>query len=139
MDVTSVIKHVIVDFRDPLAKALLRAFKARREVISGLHLEDAVEQTLLLSHKAGLHLRDSINLASYQTPSRLRQLVQLLCCDWLLETRTEIWEKVTGEECRHRGYPTDTAEQEAFQHDLDSLQKLTHNMPAVLPKVNKIL
>lgn len=119
---------------DPLAKALLRAFKARREVIKGLHSDEAVEQGLQLSHKAGIHLRDSINLASYQTPSRLRQLAQLLCCDWLLETRTEIWEKVTGAGCSQGGYPADPAELEAFQHDLGSLQKLTHNMPAVLPK-----
>lgn len=128
----------VANCRDPLAKALLRAYLAKKQILSGSTLPSSLEDCTQLCKKSGLHLQESINLSSslYQSSTnRLHQLAQLLCCDWLLGTRKDIWEL---SQKSHFGttVPTDPVELRSFQNDLESLQKLTHNLPAALPRVN---
>lgn len=124
--------------RDPLAKAILRAYLAKKQILSGDTQPSSLEDCAQLCKKSGLHLQESINLTSslYQsTSSRLHQLAQLLCCDWLLGTRKDIWE-FSQKPHFTATVPTDPVELRSFQNDLESLQKLTHNLPAALPRVN---
>ena len=128
----------VANCRDPLAKALLRAYLAKKQILSGSTLPSSLEDCTQLCKKSGLHLQESINLSSslYQSSAnRLHQLAQLLCCDWLLGTRKDIWEL---SQKSHLGatVPTDPVELRSFQNDLESLQKLTHNLPAALPRVS---
>ena len=128
----------VANCRDPLAKALLRAYLAKKQILTGSTLPSSLEDCTQLCKKSGLHLQESINLSSslYQSSAnRLHQLAQLLCCDWLLCTRKDIWELSRKS---HFGVtvPTDPVELRSFQNDLESLQKLTHNLPAALPRVN---
>ena len=123
--------------RDPLAKAVLRAYLAKKQIFSGDMLPSSLEDCAQLCKKSGLHLQESINLSSslYQSSaSRLHQLAQLLCCDWLLGTRKDIWE-FSRKPHFSATVPTDPVELRSFQNDLESLQKLTHNLPAALPRV----
>lgn len=124
--------------RDPLAKAILRAYLAKKQILSGDTQPSSLEDCAQLCKKSGLHLQESINLTSslYQsTSSRLHQLAQLLCCDWLLGTRKDIWE-FSQKPHFTATVPTDPVELRSFQNDLESLQKLSHNLPAALPRVS---
>ena len=61
------------------------------------------------------------------------QAAQLLLCDWLLTTRTEVWQQEQKD-------PDDDAsvsqeELMAFQRDLSSLRKLSQVLKAALPRV----
>jgi sterol regulatory element-binding transcription factor 1 len=94
-----------------------------------------LEECYKLSDKSGLHLRESISLSSYQSASKPRQLAQLLCCDWLLATRTDIWERSCVPE--ESPSPVDPDLLFSFQYDLESLQKLTHDVPPALPRVRQ--
>lgn len=127
----------VANSRDPLAKAILRAYLAKKQILSGDTQPSSLEDCAQLCKKSGLHLQESINLTSslYQsTSSRLHQLAQLLCCDWLLGTRKDIWE--FSQKPRFTAtVPTDPVELRSFQNDLESLQKLTHNLPAALPRL----
>lgn len=74
------------------------------------------------------------------------QAIQLLVCDWLLTTRTEIWQRECGI-VRDPLADSDDSDQEvtstalladdlmAFQHDLTSLRKLAHSLRAAMPRV----
>lgn len=134
----SLCRDPVANCRDPLAKAILRAYLAKKQILSGSTLPSSLEDCTQLCKKSGLHLQESINLTSslYQSSAnRLHQLAQLLCCDWLLGTRKDIWE-LSQKSHFGAAVPTDPVELRSFQNDLESLQKLTHNLPAALPRVN---
>jgi sterol regulatory element-binding transcription factor 1 len=59
--------------------------------------------------------------------------VQLLVCDWLLTTRTEVWQQEEADP----DDPTSVSDEEllAFQRDLSSLRKLSQTLKAALPRV----
>lgn len=125
----------VANSRDPLAKAILRAYLAKKQVLKGGLSPSSLEDCAQLCKKSGIHLAESINLGSslhQSSASRLHQLAQLLCCDWLLGTRKDIWE---SSQKSHSNRPVDPVELRSFQSDLDSLQKLTHNLPAALPRL----
>lgn len=74
------------------------------------------------------------------------QAIQLLVCDWLLSTRTELWQRECGMGSNSLA-DSDDSEQEvtsttlvaddlmAFQHDLTSLRKLAHSLRCAMPRV----
>ncbi|XP_073252369.1 sterol regulatory element-binding protein 1-like isoform X2 [Porites lutea] len=125
----------VANSRNPLAKAILRAYLAKKRIVKGDLTPDSLEDCLQLCWKSGAHLAESINLGSslhHSGVSRLHQLAQLLCCDWLLGTRKDIWE---FSQKSNPNQSVDPVELRSFQSDLDSLQKLTHNVPAALPRL----
>lgn len=130
-----VCRDPVANSRDPLAKAILRAYLAKKQILSGDLPPSSLEDCAQLCKKSGIHLAESINLGSslhHSGASRLHQLAQLLCCDWLLGTRKDIWE---FSQKPHPNVPVDPVELRSFQNDLDCLQKITHNLPAALPRV----
>lgn len=56
----------------------------------------------------------------------LFQLSQLLVCDWLLETRTAIWEDTVEAGSKP---PVENSVLSAFQADLGSLRSLAEHIP----------
>lgn len=58
--------------------------------------------------------------------------MQLLCCDWLLSTRTDVWErqKLDGELNLNKASRLD-----GFSKDLRSLQNVAAYIPDIMPKV----
>lgn len=129
----------VANSRDPLAKAILRAYLAKKQILTGDLPPSSLDDCAQLCKKSGIHLAESINLGSslHQCSARrLHQLAQLLCCDWLLGTRKDLWE---FSQKPHTIVPVDPVELRSFQNDLDSLQKLTHNIPAALPRVRQSL
>ena len=57
-----------------------------------------------------------------------------MVCDWLLTTRTELWEKT----CKEEGATASQTEMIAFQQDLNSLRKLAQTHKNILSKVLKL-
>ena len=66
-------------------------------------------------------------------PPAVLQAIQLLLCDWLLATRTELWEMWQSGDKGDK--PASQMELIAFQQDLGSLRKLSQINKAALPKV----
>ena len=61
--------------------------------------------------------------------------MHLLCCDWLLSSRSYIWEKEALDEGNHA---PDATKLDSFDKDLKSLQKICLHVPEALPKVYQI-
>lgn len=64
------------------------------------------------------------------------QSIQLLLCDWLLTTRTDLWEMTQPGDKGDK--PASQVELIAFQQDLGSLRKLSQVNKAALPKVTTV-
>ncbi|XP_078602754.1 sterol regulatory element-binding protein 1-like [Branchiostoma floridae x Branchiostoma japonicum] len=117
---------------DMLPKAVLSAFRARRLLLSGG--EDSSHSCLLYCDKAGALLRHSIGMATTNEQQASKQAVQLLVCDWLLSTRTAVWQMAcnsgpVGASCAR---PT---ELHGFQEDLASLRKIAQGLKPALSRV----
>lgn len=63
------------------------------------------------------------------------QLIQLLICDWLLTSRTDIWEK---NKLSDETYTCSQTELIAFQQDLASLRRVAQDNRPILSKVRLI-
>lgn len=115
--------------RHPLPKALTAAYKARSAF---LHQSVTLDECIIACDKAGGLLRDSMNYSLHHVPPTIIQIFQLLAVDWLLSTRTAIWEekqksKSTGE--------IDFHILSGFQQDLHCLRRLTYHMPAAYSRL----
>ena len=63
------------------------------------------------------------------------QAVQLLVCDWLLTTRTEVWEQEKNDSGDFYSTTVSNKELAAFHQDLGSLRKVCQHLKAALPRV----
>lgn len=61
--------------------------------------------------------------------------MHLLCCDWLLSTRSEVWEREVPDGGHHVSI---SGKLDGFDKDLKSLQKVCFYLPEALPKVSQI-
>lgn len=60
-------------------------------------------------------------------------MAQLLACDWLLETRTALWERENNHNLDDDGYiPVTGVVLSKFQKDLNSLRFVTGDIPVSL-------
>lgn len=99
----------------PVPSAVLSAIQMRRSFLTTKNHRLALRYASSASH----HLLNSISAS--QNPDKKTLYVQLLVCDWLLETKTSIWES---------GCLTITSSFLAdFHTDLDSLQRIAHFLP----------
>lgn len=66
-------------------------------------------------------------------PPQNIQLFQLLTCDWILETRTQLWESeyMTVDDDGYYQVPGDVLEK--FQKDLNSLRSIVEDIPVNMP------
>ncbi|CAB3377525.1 Hypothetical predicted protein [Cloeon dipterum] len=118
---------------NPLPKAVLAAFRARRALLSRKSNPKAI---LRMCGVAGRLIDHSITFSSCKQPSTMTLLAQLLVCDWLLETRTCVWEAESEEKsCDGSSTPVPQSELSGFQQDLASLRRLSQLLPSALPRV----
>uniref|UniRef100_A0A2M4B9X9 Putative sterol regulatory element-binding protein 1 n=1 Tax=Anopheles marajoara TaxID=58244 RepID=A0A2M4B9X9_9DIPT len=121
---------------DPLPRALLVAFHAKRGLITKA---DECWSILEDCNESSRYLEDSLTGNLCKTPSRLKLLAQLLACDWLLECRTTLWELET--DMRYtalQDYPPRTVPGPvlaAFQTDLNLLRLVTSKFPLAQSRV----
>ncbi|RUS91548.1 hypothetical protein EGW08_000663 [Elysia chlorotica] len=117
---------------DPLPRAVYLAYKSRKCVMVNPE-HKAMRAAIRQCDRAGRLLRDSLKLAYVEENITIVKSIQLLLCDWLLSTRTDVWEFYN--EAHGSSKPATQTELIAFQQDLACLRKLSHVMKAALPKV----
>lgn len=76
-----------------------------------------------------------INIPNFQ----IFQAAQLLVCDWLLETRTSLWENDFEDHNLDVNYVAEPAVLLGFQEDLSSLKKLVQHLPVSLTIMTRLV
>lgn len=139
-DKLNLLPEELANSEDPLPGALHMAYKSRRGLLSVAQCRDehSVERTsdsetiLKVCDIAGTRLADSLAYYCCRKPTQLMMLMQVLCCDWLLEVRSGVWE-ASG---LTQGTPPAPAPHlRAFQRDLHSLRRLSQTLPWVTSRV----
>ncbi|XP_019397489.1 PREDICTED: sterol regulatory element-binding protein 1 isoform X3 [Crocodylus porosus] len=116
----------------PLPRAALHAFKAVRALLGK---QDGSQASLSQCEKASGYLRDSLDLGS-PTKGTLDKAVQLLLCDLLLVTRTNLWQQqMNVSQQLSCVYQASTLELRGFQQDLSSLRRLAHTFRPAMRRV----
>lgn len=116
---------------DPLLEAVLGAYRARRLLLRGADPTSIIQQCSL----AGCRLKESLQVSLHKSPQLMVQAAQLLVSDWLLETRTALWENDFEGHNMDVNYVAEPAVLLGFQEDLSSLKKLVQHLPSTLPRV----
>ncbi|NXD29775.1 SRBP1 protein, partial [Spelaeornis formosus] len=116
----------------PLPRAALHSFRAVRALLSK---QDGSQATLSHCEKASSCLRESLELGS-PTKGTIDKAVQLLLCDLLLVTRTNMWQQQMGaSQQRSCLYQASALELRGFQQDLSSLRRLAQTLRPAMRRV----
>jgi sterol regulatory element-binding transcription factor 1 len=116
---------------DPLARCVLLAFKARRGLTGTKAM--CCYTSLKQCKNAGQLLKQSLNLQAEKPGENITEAVQILVCDWLLFTRTAMWQEESNQ--KEGNIPVSEDELFGFQQDLTCLRKLSQRFQAALPRV----
>ncbi|NWW18909.1 SRBP1 protein, partial [Falcunculus frontatus] len=116
----------------PLPRAALHSFRAVRALLSK---QDGSQATLSHCEKASSCLRESLELGS-PPKGTIDKAVQLLLCDLLLVTRTNLWQQQMGaSQQRSCLYQASALELRGFQQDLSSLRRLAQTLRPAMRRV----
>ncbi|NWI42322.1 SRBP1 protein, partial [Picathartes gymnocephalus] len=117
----------------PLPRAALHSFRAVRALLSK---QDGSQATLTHCEKASSCLRESLELGS-PSKGNIDKAVQLLLCDLLLVTRTNLWQQQMGaSQQRSCLYQASALELRGFQQDLSSLRRLAQTLRPAMRRVS---
>uniref|UniRef100_A0A8C3IA00 Sterol regulatory element-binding protein 1 n=1 Tax=Chrysemys picta bellii TaxID=8478 RepID=A0A8C3IA00_CHRPI len=116
----------------PLPRAALHSFKAVRALLGK---QDGSQASLGQCEKASGYLRDSLGL-SLPATGTLDKAVQLLLCDLLLVTRTNLWQQqMNVSQQLSCVYQASALELRGFQQDLSSLRRLAQTFRPAMRRV----
>ncbi|XP_016098864.1 sterol regulatory element-binding protein 1-like [Sinocyclocheilus grahami] len=116
--------HSLQTAESPLPKACLNTFKAVRALLAK---PENYQLSLSYCERASGLFRDSLNLGPHCSTNTLDKLVQLLLCDLLLVTRTNVWREQQVASQQSSSTAASPAELQGFQQDLSSLRKLAQS------------
>ncbi|KAM6244721.1 sterol regulatory element-binding protein 1 isoform 2-T2 [Spheniscus humboldti] len=116
----------------PLPRAALHSFRAVRAMLSK---QDGSQASLSHCEKASSCLRESLELGS-PPKGTIDKAVQLLLCDLLLVTRTNLWQQqMSVSQQRSCLYQASALELRGFQQDLSSLRRLAQTLRPAMRRV----
>ncbi|KAM7091544.1 sterol regulatory element-binding protein 1 [Ciconia maguari] len=116
----------------PLPRAALHSFRAVRAMLSK---QDGSQASLSHCEKASSCLRESLELSS-PPKGTIDKAVQLLLCDLLLVTRTNLWQQqMSVSQQRSCLYQASALELRGFQQDLSSLRRLAQTLRPAMRRV----
>ncbi|KAM6352014.1 LOW QUALITY PROTEIN: sterol regulatory element-binding protein 1-like [Alca torda] len=116
----------------PLPRAALHSFRAVRAMLSK---QDGSQASLSHCEKASSCLRESLELGS-PPKGTIDKAVQLLLCDLLLVTRTNLWQQqMSASQQRSCLYQASAIELRGFQQDLSSLRRLAQTLRPAMRRV----
>uniref|UniRef100_A0A6B2EG32 Putative dna-binding protein n=1 Tax=Phlebotomus kandelakii TaxID=1109342 RepID=A0A6B2EG32_9DIPT len=126
----NVLPKVLQEATDELPLALLAAFMAKKRLLEDkVNFSDVFNECL----RGSQHLRTSLTLNKCSSAREPKLLVQLLVCDWLLESRTTLWELSVKNVVNY--IPVCDVTVRHFQEDLDLLRLITDGIPNVQQRV----
>ncbi|XP_062443862.1 sterol regulatory element-binding protein 1 isoform X2 [Rhea pennata] len=116
----------------PLPRAALHSFKAVRALLSK---QDGSQASLSQCEKASGYLRESLDFGG-AAAAAIDKAAQLLFCDLLLVTRTNLWQQQMSVS-RQLGcvYQASALELRGFQQDLSSLRRLAQTFRPAMRRV----
>ncbi|NXY18870.1 SRBP1 protein, partial [Atrichornis clamosus] len=124
--------RVLQSSEKPLPRAALHSFRAVRALLSK---QDGSQATLGHCEKASSCLRESLELGN-PPKGTIDKTVQLLLCDLLLVTRTNLWQQQMGaSQQRSCLYQASALELRGFQQDLSSLRRLAQTLRPAMRRV----
>ncbi|KAL1509606.1 hypothetical protein ABEB36_004316 [Hypothenemus hampei] len=125
------VPETLTSLNDPLPNAILAAYIARRNclIVNGNVSSTEIQKQC---NYASQLLADSLTYSSCKKEDSLILLSQLVVCDWLLETKTSLWENTATEE---RTPPACNKCLSSFNKDLTSLRTLAQHLPFALSRV----
>ncbi|NXN27620.1 SRBP1 protein, partial [Nycticryphes semicollaris] len=116
----------------PLPRAALHSFRAVRAMLSK---QDGSQASLSHCEKASSCLRESLELGN-PPKGNIDKAVQLLLCDLLLVTRTNLWQQqMSASQQRSCLYQASAIELRGFQQDLSSLRRLAQTLRPAMRRV----
>ncbi|KAF1612379.1 UNVERIFIED_CONTAM: Sterol regulatory element-binding protein 1, partial [Eudyptes pachyrhynchus] len=119
----------------PLPRAALHSFRAVRAMLSK---QDGSQASLSHCEKASSCLRESLELGS-PPKGTIDKAVQLLLCDLLLVTRTNLWQQqMSVSQQRSCLYQASALELRGFQQDLSSLRRLAQTLRPAMRRVSPL-
>ncbi|XP_019761748.2 sterol regulatory element-binding protein 1 isoform X2 [Dendroctonus ponderosae] len=125
------VPEALTSLNDPLPKAVLAAYMARRRYLT-MSLKTSPKQIEQQCEYASQLLADSLTYSSCKKEDSLILLSQLVVCDWLLETKTSLWEDCVEDGAKP---PASNNCMSSFNKDLASLRSLTQHLPFALSRV----
>ncbi|XP_059617615.1 sterol regulatory element-binding protein 1 [Phlebotomus argentipes] len=126
----NVLPKVLKEATDELPLALLAAFMAKKRLLEEtVNFSDVFNECL----RGSKHLRTSLTFNKCSSARQPTLLVQLLVCDWLLESRTALWELSVKNVPNYT--PVCDVTVRHFQEDLDLLRLITDGNPNVQQRV----
>ncbi|XP_050761716.1 sterol regulatory element-binding protein 1 [Gymnogyps californianus] len=124
--------RVLQSSEKPLPRAALHSFRAVRAMLSK---QDGSQTSLSHCEKASSCLRESLELGS-PPKGTIDKAVQLLLCDLLLVTRTNLWQQqMSVSQQRSCLYQASALELRGFQQDLSSLRRLAQTLRPAMRRV----
>ncbi|XP_078521327.1 sterol regulatory element-binding protein 1 isoform X1 [Lissotriton helveticus] len=124
---------VLCATENPLPKAAHYTFKALRTMLGK---QDSSQASLAQCDKASVYLRDSLTMTSTAC-SAIDKAVQLLFCDLLLVTRTNVWQQQMNAAGQQMSgvFQASPLELRGFQQDLSSLRRLAQSARSAMRRV----
>lgn len=112
---------------ETLPRALYNMFQAKKMIVGGDLSESA--KIYELCNRSSVLLEDSLTCNKIKPAEGMKLLFQLLTCDWILETRTALWEaeNITSDDDGFYQVPGDVLTK--FQTDLNSMRTIVEEIP----------
>ncbi|XP_023301558.2 sterol regulatory element-binding protein 1 [Lucilia cuprina] len=133
LESVKILPKQLAESGDHLPKALHTILKAKTILISfnGNDMEYRDKQTLMnICDESSAYLQECLTVNKITNTKGIKLLFQLLTCDWILETRTQIWESeyMSMDDDGYYQVPGDVLEK--FQKDLNSLRSIVEDIPS---------
>uniref|UniRef100_A0A1I8NM66 BHLH domain-containing protein n=1 Tax=Stomoxys calcitrans TaxID=35570 RepID=A0A1I8NM66_STOCA len=133
MEIVKILPKALSESGDHLPRALHTILKAKSILMgtNGNTLENReIQKIIILCDESSASLQECLTLNKITNVKGIKLLFQLLTCDWILETRTELWEAeyMTVDDDGYYQIPGDILEK--FQKDLNSLRSIVEHIPS---------
>ncbi|XP_075164054.1 sterol regulatory element binding protein [Haematobia irritans] len=133
METVKILPKALSESGDHLPKALHTILKAKSILMgtNGNSLETReIQQIMNMCDESSSYLQECLTVNKITNAKGIKLLFQLLTCDWILETRTQLWEReyMTVDDDGYYQIPGDVLEK--FQKDLNSLRSIVENIPS---------
>ncbi|KAI9581405.1 sterol regulatory element-binding protein 1 isoform X1 [Glossina fuscipes] len=138
LDNVKMLPKLLADHGDHLPKALYAIIKAKMILMknSGRVLESCQKQAIMnICDESSAYLQECLTVNKIIKNRGIKLLFQLLTCDWILETRTEVWESEYMSLDDDGYYQVPGKVLEKFQADLNSLRNIVEFIPSCQSRI----